>query len=309
MARAALAVLLLWAGTAAAQSACPPSPAAPTPAEVRQAAERARDRGALWRFEKDGRHGHLYGTVHIGKLEWALPGAIVARALREAETIAVEVQVLDPAFRASMTAAQQPGEAPALPPALVARLRKQAAKICVPWEQLEKMPPMMIVTTLGVSEARWDGLHADYAVDLVLEGMAKAAGKEIVSLETAATQRTALMGGTPAEQLRTIEAAIASIEDGTTRKELAATANAWATGDLEGLMRPFATVKPAERAAVERMVFGRNADLAARVDELHQRGRRLFAAVGIMHMIGDQALPKLLVARGYTVERVAFDDR
>jgi uncharacterized protein len=306
---AILALLLLFAGAASAQPACPPEPVVPTPAQIQDAAQKARNRGALWRFEKDGRHGYLYGSVHVGKLEWAIPGTVVARALREAETIAVEVRVLDPAFQETMGAAQKPGERPALPPALLARLRKQAEKVCAPWEKLEAMPPMMILTTLAVLEARWDGLYADYAVEIVLEGIGKAAGKDIVALETAAIQRTALMGGAPADQLREIEIATAQMEDGTTRKELAATANAWATGDLDALMRPFAGLKPAERVMVERLVFGRNAGLAARIDELHQRGRRLFATAGIMHMIGDQGLPKLLAARGYKVERLAFDDR
>ena len=306
---AILSLLLLFAGAAGAQPACPPEPVVPTPAQIQDAAQKARNRGALWRFEKDGRHGYLYGSVHVGKLEWAIPGTVVARALREAETIAVEVRVLDPAFQETMSAAQKPGERPVLSPALLARLRKQAEKVCAPWEKLEAMPPMMILTTLAVLEARWDGLYADYAVEIVLEGLGKAAGKAIVALETAAIQRTALMGGAPADQAREIEAAIASMEDGTTRKELAATANAWATGDLDALMRPFSGLKPAERVMVERLVFGRNAGLAARIDELHQRGRRLFATAGIMHMIGDQALPKLLAARGYKVERLTFDDR
>ena len=35
-------------------------------------------------------------------------------------------------------------------------------------------------------------------------------------------------------------------------------------------------------------------------------GKRVFAAVGALHMIGPTALPSLLAARGYRVERVEF---
>ena len=36
-----------------------------------------------------------------------------------------------------------------------------------------------------------------------------------------------------------------------------------------------------------------------RIDALHREGRRVFAAVGSLHMTGAQALPKLMAARGY----------
>ncbi len=309
--RTGVLALLLWAAGASAQPACPPSPgdAKATPSAVRQAIESARNHGALWRFEKDGRPGYLYSTVHIGKLAWAPPGPTVARALRESETVAVEADLTDPAFNAAMTAPQKPDEAPVLSPSLIARLRARAAKACAPWERLEQMPAMIIVVTLALLDAGWEGLHVDYATELVLAGFAKATGKEVVALETATIQRAALMGGSPAEQLARIEAFVESLETGTARKEMIATANAWASGDLDALSGALATLKPAERAALDRMVFARNPALAARIDELHRGGRRIFATAGIMHMIGDTGLPKLLAARGFKVERVPFDDR
>jgi uncharacterized protein YbaP (TraB family) len=307
--RASFLALLLWATAAAAQPACPPPPADPTVSAMQQAMQNARNRGVLWRFEKDGRHGYLYTTVHTGKLEWAPPGPIVARALREAETIAVETDLTDPAFNAAMTAPQKAEEAPVLSASLIARMRAAAAKVCAPWERLERMPAMMIALTLTLLDAGWAGLHVDYGTEFVLAGFAKAAGKEFVGLETAAVQRTALMGGTPAEQLATIEASVESLENGSARTEVVATADAWASGDLDSLSGPLAPQTPADRVALDRMVFARNPALAARIDELHRGGRRIFAAMGIMHMIGDTGLPKLLAARGFKVERVAFDDR
>jgi uncharacterized protein YbaP (TraB family) len=307
--RAGVLALLLWATQATAQPACPPPPGDATLSAVQQAVQNARDRGALWRFEKGGRHGYLYSTVHLGKLEWAPPGPIVARALREAETIAVEADLTDPAFNAAMTAPQKPDEAPVLSPSLIARLRARAAKVCAAWERLEPMPAMMTVVTLALLDAGWEGLHVDYATELVLAGFAKATSKEFVALETAAIQRAALMGGSPAEQLARIEVFVESLENGTARKEMIATANAWASGDLDALSAPLANLKPAERAALDRMVFARNPALAARIDELHRGGRRIFATAGIMHMIGDNGLPKLLAARGFKIDRVSFDDR
>jgi hypothetical protein len=266
--------------------------------------QNARDRGALWRFEKDGRPGYLYGTLHVGTLEWAIPGPTVGRALQEAETIAVEADPTDPAFSAAMTAPQAAAEAPAVPAPLSARMRAAAAKVCVAWERLEPMPPVMIAVTLTVLDAAWEGLHGAYATEHVLVGFAKAGGKPVAALETAAIQRTALMGGSPAEQLAMIEASIASLENGSARREVMATAAAWAAGDLDALGRLLTAVGPEERVTIERVVFARNARLAARIEELHGGRRRLFATAGILHMVGDAGLPRLLAARGFKVERV-----
>ncbi len=53
----------------------------------------------------------------------------------------------------------------------------------------------------------------------------------------------------------------------------------------------------------------RNPAIASRIDELHRDGRRLFAAVGTLHMIGDAPLQKLLAERGFKIERVPLGSR
>ena len=50
----------------------------------------------------------------------------------------------------------------------------------------------------------------------------------------------------------------------------------------------------------------RNPPLADGIEALHRQGRRIFAAVGALHMTGPQSLPRLLAARGFKVERVPF---
>ena len=292
-----------------AQSSCPPAVTPPTPSQVQDALRNARDRGALWRFEKDGRHGYLYGTIHVGKLEWAIPGRLVGQALRDAETIAIEADPSDPALSAGMTAPPKPHEAPVLPAPLMDRLRAQAVKVCAPWERLATMPPMMILATLMMHDARWQGLHAEYGSEVTLLGFARATGKEIAALETVAAQRSALTGSPPAEQLAVIEEGLAALENGSVREQLSVVANTWVSGDLDALGRFLAGRPSAERASLERAVVGRNPAMAARIDELHRGGRRIFVAAGFFHMVGDGGLPKLLADRGFKVERVGLDAR
>src|SRR5215813_10561699 len=84
-------------------------------------------------------------------------------------------------------------------------------------------------------------------------------------------------------------------------KQIRAIVEAWAQGDLDRL-EPHVDDK--ERAAFQRLMWNRNSGIAARIEELHQSGSRVFAAVGILHMVSEQVLPKLLVERGFTAERV-----
>ena len=301
-----MVLVVLWVRAAGAQAPCPPAPAEPTPAQRQDAIRNARDRGALWRFQKDGRAGYLYGTLHVGKLEWAIPGRAVARALGEVETIVLEANPADAAFRADMIAPPTSADGAPLPPALAARLRDYATKVCAPWDALATMPPMLIATTLSVLEARFEGLHPEWGTEMVLVGIAKGAKKELATFETAAVQRRALLGGSRAEQLAAVEQAVTGLEKGEARSMPRATANAWAAGDLDALARQLATLPTAEQAMLERVVGTRNPAIAARIEAMHAAGRRIFATTGILHMVGDTGLPALLTARGFAVERVTF---
>lgn len=303
----ALLLLTLSDPASSAEPVCPPSALVPTQDQLQAALRNARDHGALWRFEKDGRHGYLYGTIHIANLDWAMPGPTIGRALRDAETIAIEADPSDPATGAGMAAPQKPHEAPTLPATMLDRLRRQAARACEPWEILAPMPPLMIVTRLTLLDARWDGLHTDYAIETVLASFARKTGKNLATLEPIAIQRAAIVAGSPAEQTAEIDQQLSALENGSARTAMTMIANAWSRGDLDTLARLFEPLDA--RNALERMAGGRNPAIASRIDELHRDGRALFAAVGILHMVGDAALQKLLAERGFTITRMTFGGR
>ena len=125
---ALLAVIALAHVPAHAQTnnaaSCPPQATAPTPQQVQTAQAQAKDRGFLWRVTKDGRTHHLFGTIHVGKLEWAFPGAKLRAALGDAQTLAFELDPLDPALQGSLRTAGA-GSSAKLPPELDAQLKRE----------------------------------------------------------------------------------------------------------------------------------------------------------------------------------------
>jgi uncharacterized protein len=294
---------------AASSPACPPQAQAPTPQQLQAAGAQARDRGLLWRISRDGRHSYLYGSIHVGKLEWAFPGPQVRQALLAADTVALEIDVGDPQMAARLQVAPGTG-APTLAPALRERLARQADAACIPRAALGSLHPVMQAVTLSVLAARWQGLDPGYAQEFVLSSLARSAQRRVVSLESPEQQMAALIPRDAAGAERMVVEMVEQLEQGSTQRVIGRLAAAWERGDLAEIgdyERWCDCVASADdRAQLRRLNDDRNPALADAIDALHREGRSVFAAVGALHMTGPKALPALLAQRGFSVQRVAL---
>ena len=316
--RHALPILLcvLTRNVCAAQpvtASCPPAAAAPTSEQLQAGMKAARNHGFLWRIRKDGRTSWLYGTVHVARLAWMFPGPLITRALQSSDTIALELDVLDPDIQQRMARGLATPSPTVLPEALKQRLQRRAEAECVPLEVLAALSPELQVATLESLVGRRDGLDPAYGIDLMLAGWARGARKPVVSLETPESQLATLTLPTQAETLEFIAGALTEMETGRAAPSLKLIAQVWADGDLGQLSRYESwcdCIKTAsDRAALARLLDERNPGLADGIAALHARGERVFAAVGSLHMIGPLGLPALMAQRGFTVEPVAFARR
>lgn len=311
----------LWlcatAGPVAAQASaptdCPPSPSMPTAEERARAAEQARDRGFLWRISKGGKSSYLYGTIHLAKKEWMVPGPRVSAALRASQVVAFELDITDTALmrRLQSGLAAQPGEPGAdLPADLAARLRERVRAACAPPEMMSAMSPEMVGATLVLMSARRDGLDASYGIDPALAHVARSLKKTVISLETPELQLK-LMRSTSAAELREgMDKMLGDLEHDRARPLLLRVARVWAEGRADELERYREWCECAdserERTTLKAMLDDRNPAMADRIDALHAEGKTVFAAVGSLHMFGPAALPALMAERGYRVERIEF---
>ncbi len=304
----ALGLLLALAGLRATAQAtsCPPAPVIPGAQQIQAAQRSARDHGFLWRISKDGRTSHLYGTLHVGKLDWAFPGPLLREALAQADALAVEVDLTDPAVAQAMVASA--AQRAALPNALQLRLRRQIAAACLDEATLAALHPLMQAITLTVLAARWEGLDAGYAQEIVLGLAARAKPMPIIALETAQAQLALLVPDDEAQQQRLLDQMLEQLEQGRVRPVMRRLAAVWAEGRI-GELEDYAqwcdcADTAQDRAFLAQLNDARNLPMAERIDALHQDGRRLLVAVGALHMTGEQGLPRLLAARGYRVERL-----
>lgn len=294
----------------AAHAACPPSAIASLGKPGSAVGQwNAVDRGLLWRADRDGRTSWLYGTIHLGRAEWVRPGPTVQKALEQSDALALELDARDPATMRAMT---QPAD-----PALVARLlsgqraqrlARQNEAACVPPGTMSGLQPILQVTALAGLVARADGLYPEFGVDETLAVSARNNSKPVFALESAASQLKMLTGDSEAEEAEQIDAALDELESGQLRTQMKELAEVWARGDADKLGRYpewcNCVNTPAERRLMKRLLDDRNPGLADGIERMHAGGRRVFAAVGALHMVGPQGLPALLAARGFTVAAV-----
>lgn len=311
----ALAFLASSLGYADETVACPPPPENPdvSPAAVQAGLRNAKDHGFLWRISKGGHTSYLYGTVHVGKLEWSYPGPSLVQALRETDTVALEVDMADAAIRERLASLMRASAGEPLPYALVQRIRQQAVAACVSYEALAGMAPELQVALLAVTMARRDGLEGDYAADLMLAGFGHSAQRDVISLESPELQMKAMRMGSRKETEALVAVTLDEIEGGRVRTHVARMVRAWVEsnyGEMENYPTWCECMNTAvERKMMKRLLEGRNPALAVRIDKLHGSGRKVFAAVGSLHMFGATGLPSLMEKRGYRVERVTLAER
>jgi uncharacterized protein YbaP (TraB family) len=267
----------------------------------------AKDRGLLWRVTRDGRSSWLFGTLHVGKPAWRRFGPQLSAALKGSDVLALEIDPSDPALIEALAEIQPPAT---LPEALQLRLTQAFERACVAPESLATLHPVLQATTLTVLEARWLGMDPSYALEQLLVAQMRPLGRKVVSLETAAQQKSALVPDDAAEALLLLDQSLAQLEDQSGRRVLQRMALAWERGDLAGLEDYEAwcecVATESERIFMRRLNDERNPPLADGIEAQHQRGLRVFAAVGALHMTGPQSLPRLMEKRGFKVERIGF---
>lgn len=295
----------------AADDGCVPPPGVD---ELRQAATKfpPRDRGLLWRVEKDGRTSWLYGTIHIGKPEWIVPGPSIVRALMASDTVVLELDLSKPEELQAIvdTPVDRPSAERVLAGGLGARLATQMRKNCVPDAIATRLRPALQVIAVAGVLARPEGLHPELGIDLLLNGMAPRLGKPVVALETVKEQMAFLVPANEDEERAMVTDSLVELESQHTLPLLRRMAAAWERGDANEIATYTqwcdCVNTPTEKLMLHRLLDERNPAMADKLVALHGKGKTFFAAVGSLHMSGDKSLVTLLRARGFTVTPVVF---
>ena len=301
--------LLLWTAVSPALAeSCPAPLAAPTQALLEKSRAQAANHGFLWRISKAGHSSYLYGTLHVGRLDWMFPGSAVTQALQGSNSIALEINVRDPATVQQLQAGMAADTSLSLEEKLQRRLELQAMRYCVALPSLRPLRPELQLSALTLAAARAIGLESAYGAEMVLASYAISTNKPIESLETVPEQLNGFLAKDATELQSFVESGLADLESGEALQLLSRLSEVWAHSDWQQLNSYAVWCNclrtPTDRAAMKRLLDERNPTLALRLDMLHEAGRDVFAAVGALHMIGPGGLPARMQRLGYQVQRI-----
>ncbi len=171
-----------------------------------------------------------------------------------------------------------------------------ADSVGLPLAFLAKIKPFYLMAMLAQGEMIQD---SGTFLDSHLSNKAKEFGKEVTGLETVDEQLQAVNGIPLSEQMHMLEEAIdslyvPSVSDADEMTSL------YQHADLDGLYSFFQKEETSGEFN-ESLISIRNKRMADRFEDYVKKGRRLFAAVGALHLPGEGGVIELLRAKGFSV--------
>lgn len=270
----------------------------------------ATDRGALFRLTLDGHVMHVFGTLHVGLPEFYPLEDRITGALRDASTLALEIDPDQPRADLQAYGMLAPGN-PAydsLPPLQKRRLDRLLQQGGLDAPSMLGFKPVLLATMLTLAEYTRQGYRADLSSDAWLARQARHRHVRVLALESLGGQ-LALLDRLPApDRWRFLEEMMDTIESGAQRTEAQEVVRAWSTADRPALDRIAAQCEVDQsvsgRFVTQVLLKERNVGLAARLLQLLRAEDRTVAAIGVLHLLGTGSVPALLEQSGVTVERI-----
>ncbi|WP_227103277.1 TraB/GumN family protein [Chromobacterium rhizoryzae] len=259
--------------------------------------------GPLFTFSKQGRTHYLYGTMHVGRPGSDAPDWGLKQALSASDALVLELDPTAEAAVAEVTAlagAAAPRQWRQLDAGSRDSLLSQLDQMGVAREQARGLAPSLWLMQLALREYQRMGQQAQHSREAMLLEMARAARRPVLALETAG-QQSRLLFEMPAPALRewvrqSAEWQGAEEADRYYRDLI----SAWERGDLDALQALVALPGYPRLSAwtQHEMLDRRNLAMARRIDDW-AASKRLFVAVGALHLAGPQGLVRQLRQRGY----------
>ena len=266
----------------------------------------------LWHAEKNDAVIDLFGSVHAGKPAWYPLDARIEKVFAAADTVACEINVADPSVVAKVGGlAMQQGMYPpdeSLRDHITAETWEKLLAVeglSVPEAMLERMRPGLVAMVLAQSLMSNAGLDLQQGIDLHLLNRASDAGRPVVPLETPESQVALIFGPDAVIDGLMLDEALAETPE-TMIALLEELVAAWQAGDpatMEAVYRQDWIDDARMVRFHEKLLTERNLGMA---DGLKDRRGHWFVVVGALHLCGEDGVPALLSAAGWTVTQVGL---
>lgn len=261
----------------------------------------------LWKVSDKDSTMHLFGTIHVLDQadSWRTPA--FDAVFKGDEEVWFEIDIAkasDPAaiapFQSLMVDPAQP-ISKRLKPEEYARFSEAAKGLGVDPAQIDILRPWaaaLQLTMLGLAKA---GASPDAGVDKVLAG--EVAPRPLKALETLEQQLRFFADMAPEVENAFLLATVDDLAEGPAY--FRRMADAWRAGDIATLEKTFLGDMQANYPEAYDILLKKRNEAWAEILDAELKGEGSdFVAVGALHLVGPDSVPKLLKARGYKVEQV-----
>jgi uncharacterized protein YbaP (TraB family) len=301
----AAAGLAIWALVGTMPAAQVAAPAPPSPAAHAESA-----RHLVWRVSKGPRTvAFLVGSVHVlTKAAYPLP-SLFDTVFEQSATLVEEVDLgasgdisalLPTAAGAIFTDGQTLRTV--LDPATFKQVEAKVAVTGMPLALVERMKPWLVSMLLVVPELTRAGFDPAQGLDRHYYDRAKAAGRPVRGLETAAYQVERLNGLPLPVQVEMLKATLDDVQAQVDSVDTIVTA--WRNGDVATLDRLLLQSFRESPAIYQRLLVDRNRDWVPKIAQCEVEPMPCLVVVGGAHLLGPDGLVTLLGAAGFTLEQM-----
>ena len=264
----------------------------------------------------------LFGSIHVGNDDmYPLPD-YVNNAYNEADSLAVEVDVIDMEENAMEYIADYQKvmylDGTTIKDHISEDLYNDAVKILEDNDYYTSMLdfyyPSMWSSFIEVFEYENSGYDSKKGIDMHLLNLAKENKKNIVEIESASSQITLLGEFSEELQILQLEEVVAGYNTEESKTYLKDLVSAWTSGNEESITAIICEDSSSEDYTEEemklleeynqKMLVDRNILMADFAEKALKDGDSVFICVGTAHIVGEGAMVDLLRDRGYTVEIV-----
>lgn len=269
-------------------------------------------RGSLYRVRHHGNIAWLFGTIHVGKPAFYPLEREVTAALHAAGKLVLEIDIRDNApfqraLHAHGTYANDDGVERHLSHDTLAILRQALDRHGIAFDSMRRFKPWLLANMLVGLDLERHGYDRTHGIESFLLSTA-GKSKDVQELESAEYQMSLYDDMTDAMQEQYLRENLAELADGNALRKAQALIEAWASADghaVEQFMRESANEKTTSSEFMQRVLLDRrNPEMARKIEALLEREESSFVGVGLLHLVGDTGVPKLLKEKGYEVEKL-----
>ena len=277
-----------------------------------QGSPAAPKRGVLYELRSGTNTVYLYGTIHLGKVDFYPMNAAIPRAITASSRVYLETDLGDPAAAANMTRAERYPDGitldKKLPAALMTKVETVFGEYGVTRQEIKSTKPWALANDLLTRKASEMGYEPMFAPDIYVAGTAQLLGKQISGLESIDEQIQVFDSISEAGQQAYLEDALSAFESGRLGTMLQASVDAWASGDAATMAAALKKEQEEEPVALgeirRKLLDERNARMAERIELIARSGTPAFVAVGAAHLVGRDSVVELLRKKGLSIREL-----